>query len=153
VGGTHGACSQAEPLRIEPEVGQGSEYVPKDSTPRSGKQPSDVFQEDESRSHLANDLSDSGKEVAFVFFCSLLAGDTEGLAGEPGSDEIHLAAPRVRVEGEQVVPDRSCTQGLVFHPRHESGRGVGVPLDVTHSAVLLSEGEFDSELEAADAGT
>jgi hypothetical protein len=94
-----------------------------------------------------------GPEPPFVGDAEPLPGVGGRLAGEAGSDEIHSAAPRVAVEGREVVPDRSRIQGLVFHPRHEGGRCEGFPLDVTHSAVGVSEGEPESELEPAGAGT
>ncbi len=38
-----------------------------------------------------------------------------------------------------------------LHPRHEDGRGVGVPLDVTHSAIS-GACEVQPEVEATGAG-
>ena len=58
---------------------------------------------------------------------------------------------RARVECSKVGPDRRVIQGRVFHPRHETGRGVGFPLDVTDSA---SAGLCDShaKIQASGAG-
>jgi hypothetical protein len=69
------------------------------------------------------------------------------LAWNPASDEIHCPTPRSAVEGCEIVPDRSAIQGRFFHPRHEDGRGKGVPLDVTDSVTPLGQ----SEVEGADA--
>jgi hypothetical protein len=57
--------------------------------------------------------------------------------------------------GEKVLkvaaPNRSWLQGLVFHPRHENGRSVGVPLDVTHNP-SAGDCEQDSFIEHTDSG-
>lgn len=79
-------------------------------------------------------------------------GVAEGLAGITGSDEMNSAAQWSRVEGSQVVPDRSLTQGLVRHPCHEGGRCVAVPLDESHSAVV-GLGDVQPEIESAVSGT
>ena len=79
------------------------------------------------------------------------AGDAERLARITRRKEIHRAAPRPAVEAGKVVPDRRLIQGLVLHPRHEDGRSVGVPLDVTHSTVS-GFGQRKSEIEASGAG-
>src|SRR5262245_10572149 len=76
-----------------------------------------------------------------------------GLARETGREEIHATAPRAAVEGFKIVGHRRWIHGLVFHPRHEGRRRVGIPLDVHHGAVLLAEGEVESELEATSPGT
>jgi hypothetical protein len=89
--------------------------------------------------------------VSFIVNATPLSRLTEGLAGETGSDEIHAATPRATVEGGEVRPDRSLIQGLVCHPRHESGRCVGVPFNVSHGAGGDS-GESQCELESAVSG-
>jgi hypothetical protein len=77
-----------------------------------------------------------------------LTGRGERLAGEAGRDDVHASSERASVEGVEVRPDRSLIQGLVFHPRHEHGRCVGVPLNVSHGDGGDS-GESEGELEAA----
>jgi hypothetical protein len=64
---------------------------------------------------------------------------------------MNAAAPRAAVEGSQIVPDRCRSQGRVRHPRHESGRGETVSLDMTHSAVS-GFGEMQAKVEAPDTG-
>tara|TARA_R110002012_G_scaffold16958_6_gene64464 strand:+ start:3508 stop:3774 length:267 start_codon:yes stop_codon:yes gene_type:complete len=86
--------------------------------------------------------------VPWIGRATSLPGVAERLAGIAGSDEMNLSAPRSAVEGSQIVPYRRRSQGLVFHPRHERGRGVGFPLDVTNSSIL-GDGDFDTELEPA----
>ena len=90
-------------------------------------------------------------EVARIVGAPAPSGDAERLARIARTDEIHRAAPRAAVEAGKIVPDRRLIQGLVFHPRHEDGRGEGVPLDVTHSTVS-GFGQRKSEVEASGAG-
>ncbi|PTN01249.1 hypothetical protein C8N32_11539 [Rhodovulum imhoffii] len=111
----------------------------------------DILEEHEGRIDLADDPGDMGPEVARVVRAPALASDGERLARIARSDDIHRAAPRAAVEGGNVVPDRRRIQGRVFHPRHEDGRGVGVPLDMTHSAIS-GEREVQPEVEATGAG-
>ncbi len=111
----------------------------------------DVLKEDEWRLDLADDAGDMRPEVSRVFRALSFARDGERLARIARSDDVHRAAPRAAVEGSNVVPDRCRIQGRVFHPRHENGRGVGVPLDMTHSAIS-GTGEVQPEVEPAGAG-
>lgn len=112
--------------------------------------PADVLEEAESRFDLAHDAGDVGPEVSGVFLSELASGDGERLARIAAMDDIHRAAPRSAVEGGKVVPDRRAIQGRVFHPRHERGRRVGFPLNVTHSSVS-GVGEVQSEVESSGA--
>lgn len=111
----------------------------------------DIFEKDERGLDLADNPSDVGPEVARVLRASAFACDGERLARIARSDDVHRAAPRAAVEGGNVVPDRRRIQGRVFHPRHEDGRGVGVPLDVTHNAIS-GECDVQPEIEPAGAG-
>jgi hypothetical protein len=79
-----------------------------------------------------------------------LAGDAERLAGETGSDEIHAAAPWATVEGGEVRPDRSLIQPRLCHPRHESGRCVGIPLNVSHGSGDAAQGKLESSVAGAE---
>jgi hypothetical protein len=111
----------------------------------------DILEEDEGRSDLADDASDMGPEVARVVRALALARDGERLARIARSDDVHRAAPRAAVEGGNVVPDNSLIHGRVFHPRHESGCGVGFPFDMAHSTIS-GEGDGEPEVEPARAG-
>lgn len=95
----------------------------------------DVLQENRSRPAFADDAGDVGPEMAGIVGAALASGDAERLARIARKHEVHCATPRSAVEAGKVVPDRSRIQGRVRHPRHENGRGVGVPLDITHSAI------------------
>jgi len=77
------------------------------------------------------------------------ARDGKRLTRVAASEDIHRSTPRVAIESSNVVPDRCRIQGRVFHPRHEGGRSIGFPLDVTHSAII---GNCDGEAEVDPAG-
>lgn len=138
------------PLRIEPEGGKVSEDVGESST-RSESW--DIFQEHDAGSYLANDAGDGGPDPAIISDSASFAGKAPRLTREAGRDEIHAATPRSAVEGCNIIPDRRWIQTRVPHPRHESGRGKGFPLDVAHATVADTDGELDSQLEAANPGT
>lgn len=148
MGGANGGCAETAPFRIEPESGK----VPKHDVESSSGQGSDVLEERQRRGDFFEGAGNMRPEPAGVVEAPSSAGVGEGLAGETGRDDIHAAAPRPAVEGRDVVPDRSLTQPLVFHPRHEDGRRECVPLDIAHSAVPGAEGESEAELEPAGAG-
>jgi hypothetical protein len=96
---------------------------------------SDVLPENPSWVCLTDDAKHLAPEPASLSLeASSLAGDGQVLAGAAASDAIHDSTPRLAVEGSNVVPDRSSTQGLLFHPSHEDGRGEGFPLDVANSS-------------------
>jgi hypothetical protein len=111
----------------------------------------DVFAEDELGLNLVDDSGDGRPKVTRIRIASSLSGLAEGLAGIAGRDDMNSAAPRSAVEGSKVAPDRRRCQGLVVHPRHESGRGVTFPLDETHSSVERL-GDVQAEVEAPVAG-
>ena len=112
----------------------------------------DILEEDEGRLDLTDDAGDMRPEVARVVGTPAFASDAERLARIARSDDIHRAAPRAAVEGSNVVPDKSLIHGRVFHPRHESGRGVGFPFDMAHSTIS-GDGDGKAEVEPACTGT
>ncbi len=111
----------------------------------------DVFEEDEGWFSLSDDARDMRPEVARVVRALPLARDAERLARVARSEDVHRATPRAAVECGNVVPERRLRQGRVFHPRHEDGRGIGVPLDVTHSSIS-GAGDVEAEFQPAGAG-
>jgi hypothetical protein len=111
----------------------------------------DILKEDEGRLDLADDAGDMRPEVARVVRAPPFACDGEGLARIPGTEDIHRAAPRSAVKGSNVVPDNSLIQGRVFHPRHESGCGVGLPFDIAQSTIS-GDGDGEPEVQPACAG-
>lgn len=124
--------------------------VCEDAGGSQGQVPFDVFEEAPFGVHLRDDSADVRPEVAGIVLAAPLAGKAEGLAGIAGSEEMNAAAPRAAVEGGNVRPDRSLIQGLVAHPRHESGRREGFPLDETNSSIG-GLGDMEAEFEATDA--
>ncbi len=111
----------------------------------------DVFEEDEGRLDFADDASDMRPEVSRVVRAPAFARDGERLARIARSDDVHRAAPRAAIEAGNVVPDRRWIQGRLFHPCHESGRGVGFPFDMAHSSIS-GDGNGEPEVEPACAG-
>ena len=106
----------------------------------------DILEEDEGRFDFADDAGDMRPEVARVVRTPALARNGAWLARIARSDDVHRAAPRAAVEGGNVVPERRAIQGRVFHPRHESGCGVGFPFDMAHSTISgTSDGEPEVE--------
>jgi hypothetical protein len=112
----------------------------------------DILEEDEGRLAFTDDAGDMGPEVAWIVCTPALARDGERLARIARSDDVHRAAPRAAIEGSNVVPDRRAIQGRVFHPRHESGCGVGFPFDMAHSSIS-GDGDSEPEVDAASSGT
>ncbi len=111
----------------------------------------DILEEDEGRLDLGDDARDMRPEVTRVVRAKPSARNRKWLTRIAGRETIHSAAPRSAIEGSNVVPDNSLIQGRVFHPRHESGCGEGVPLDVTHSTIS-GDGDGEPEVEPARAG-
>jgi len=111
----------------------------------------DVFEEDPLGPALDDDTPDVRPEVARVTIAEAFAGSRERLTRISRSDDVHAATPASAAEGCKVVPDRSRSQGLIFHPGHESGRSEGFPLDVTDS-LISGLGDVHPEVEASDSG-
>ena len=111
----------------------------------------DILKEHEGRLDLGDDAGDMRPEVARVVGTPALARDGERLARIARSDDVHSAAPRAAVEAGNIVPDRRAIQGRVFHPRHESGCGIGFPFDMAHSTISR-DGDGEPEVESARAG-
>ena len=147
--GADGGRGKSKPFRVEPEVGKRT----KDNVEASKSEDCHVLHENESRSHFANDPSELEPKAGTVPAADPLAsaGAADVLARESARDVIHDATPRAAVEGGNVAPDRSRSQGLLFHPGHERGRGVGFPLDVTNRPGA-GKGELDGDAEHPGAG-
>ena len=111
----------------------------------------DILEEHEGRLDLADDAGDMRPEVAWILGTEPSACDGERLARIARSDDVHRTAPRAAVEGDNVVPDNSMIQGRIFHPRHESGCGVGFPFDMAHSTIS-GDGDGQPEVESTRAG-
>lgn len=113
------------------------EKVAADAFEAEGDMPEDVFREQERCLHLSEDSADMRPQVARVLVSEAFSGLAERLTGISGSEDIHFAAPRLAVKGDKVRPDRRFIQGRVFHPGHESGRGVCVSFDEANSSIFM----------------
>jgi hypothetical protein len=138
--------SQHRPFRIVPDTGQGPEY----GVDPSNSEGSDVLQDDVSRFHLANDAGDVEEDArplsSDACTCS---GEGDVLAWESCTDDIDLTHERSAVEvGDVAAPHRARIQSLIFHPRQEHGRCVGIPLDTADQA--CSEHGTDGKVEPSD---
>ncbi len=111
----------------------------------------DVFEKYPLRLAFGDNPGDVRPKVPGIVRPTAPAGDAERLARIARREAIHDATPWPAVEGGNVVPDRSLIQGLLFHPRHEDGRGEGVPLDVTDSTVS-GLGQHKPEVKPSGAG-
>lgn len=149
MGGADVSRAEHAPLRIEPEIGQGSENVPHSLN----KEPWDVLQEDEAGSHVANDAGDRRPDPPVVVEAAHISGEAERLARESRSEDVHHSAKACAVEGRKVVPDKSAVHGRVSHPRHEDGRRERLSLTVCHSPVGGPERKLEAELEPSNPGT
>ena len=111
----------------------------------------DVLQENRSWLALVDDARDMGPEMAGIVGAAPPPSDAERLARIARKHEVHRATPWAAVKAGKVVPDRCRIQGRVRHPRHEDGRGVGVPFDITHSTVS-GFGDVQAKVETAGPG-
>lgn len=106
----------------------------------------DVFREDDRGPGLGDDALDIGPQVPGIVSPAPFSRLAEWLAGITGREDMNAAAPRSAVKGFEIVPYRRRIQGRVRHPRHESGRRMSFPLDVTNSAIS-GLGDADAEIE------
>jgi len=68
-----------------------------------------------------------------VFVSAPLSGERVRLARNPTTDNIDVTAQFASVHVLNVTAeDRRKIHGRFFHPRHEGGCSIGIPLDVTH---------------------
>lgn len=84
VGGTKGGCWYAIPFRIVPALGQ----VPENGVESLVSVGDNVFQEDESRSNMANDSCDLRPKMPWVRFAKMLASFAERLARVACGEEV-----------------------------------------------------------------
>ncbi|OJF98022.1 hypothetical protein AX760_15165 [Pararhizobium antarcticum] len=111
----------------------------------------DILEEDERWFAFTDDACDMRPEMARILGTEPFACNRKRLAWISCAEDIHRAAPRSAIESGNVVPYNSLIQGRVFHPRHESGCGVGFPFDIAHSTIS-GDGDGEAEVEPACAG-
>lgn len=147
VRGTNVGRAEQTPLRIEPELGKVGEDVRQPVSNKLG----DVLQHDEARSHVTDDPSDGRPEPPVIVNAAPLASRGERLARETGSDEIHSSTPRCAIKGREIVPNRAAIQPRRFHPFHENGRCVAVPLNTSHGRYSeLAQGKLEASVSVAE---
>lgn len=125
--------------------------VPEDCIGSQGHVSLDIFEETPFGVEVPDDAPEVRPEVAGIVVAETLSGKAEGLAGITASEDMNPSTPRQAVEGGNVVPDRSLIQRRVCHPRHESGRGEDLPLDVTNSSIS-GLCDVQAEFKASNAG-
>lgn len=113
--------------------------------------PRDVLAEETNSPAVIENSQYGVEQPSVVVVAEPFSGDAVRLARVAASDDIHASAPACAVECGSIVPDRRAIQRLVFHPRHENGRRVGFPLDVTYSPRPLF-GDSEPELEPTGSG-
>jgi hypothetical protein len=114
------------PFRIKPRFGQVSKNLAESAPAICGKESGHIFHQYQSGPNFANNSDELGPEPAGVGCSFSFSGDADGRAREAATDDIHASAPRLSVEGFNVVPDGSFVQSAVAHPGHEDALGVGV---------------------------
>jgi len=135
---------ETTPFRIVPHSGKVSEHDAEPPLAESGH----VFEEDNAGSDLPDNASDICPDPPLIVGVLALACGAEGLTGRAASEDIHAATPRAAVEGGNVSPDRSLSQGARFHLRDHVGDGEGFPLHHTDRA-SASDSCGDTSLEPA----
>jgi hypothetical protein len=149
MGGTHVGRAETHPFRIVPEGGK----VLEDNVEPTANESPDVLGPDDGGPERGDDSGVLFPEATLgPSDPGTLPGVGDVGAREAASDEIHDSTPRERIEGGNVVPFRSRIQDLVFHPCHEVGRGVSVPLDITHGLIGSSEDKIKASFETGNTG-
>lgn len=148
VAGTHVGRGKSDPFRVPPAVGQFSHdsggcsfvklaFLFVHNGGGCSSDGADVLQSEAPRTAIVGNVEDVEKEAgALAVKPSAAAGDADVLARESGNDAIHLAAPVLASEGEQVRPDRRRIKGSRFHKRDKLGGGRGFPLHVANGSVI-----------------
>jgi hypothetical protein len=146
------ARSNARPLRIEPERGQGPEHVAEAGSIIDGEQARHVFPKQETRTGFGKDSSDMREDPSVVASPFSLAGEGGGLARPTGEDGIDEAKKDPTVDASQVIADdQSRRQIASFHPLDQDRGGVGIGFDVGDDAGS-GLGELEPSLKTSDAG-
>ena len=131
VRGANVVRSQHTPLRIIPRFGQAAEYG---SPVAVSKQTWDVLQEDESRSHQANNSESVRPLVPMIVGSGSSSGDAEGLARKSGGDNINHSlicfGKTFSDEGVDVSEDGSGVQKTVGDSLAEDVLAVRVVFDI-----------------------
>jgi len=98
------------------------------------KQAANVFQQRKSGSYFTNDPNGRRPEIAFVGLTFLFPSNTERLARESRSNDIHDATPRLAVKGAYVIPDRERRQVALLLPSKQDLSAVRIDFNRAHDA-------------------
>ena len=131
--------AQHSPLRIEPHLGQVSEYT--SEPPRSESW--GVLHERVSRSNLANDSSELHPEPASLSVKTFaFTGDGDVLARKSSRNHVNTASPLVSVKGTHIGPDRERGEASVILSGHKYASGIGL---VFHGTDTLPSEQMPGE--------
>jgi len=125
---SHFGCRQHTPADIKPALGQVAKNFSKVVV---NKQPWDVLQQAESRSHFANDPDRVGPEVPFVRFAAPLSGDRPRLAQlrEPRGDDVNESPPRGSIKPPNIIKNWKPGKYPVFLPLRQDLLAIVIDLD------------------------
>lgn len=158
LGGTHVGSRQDRPRHDIPEVFQvpldfrkgASLFAPK----LAAEEPEDVLDEDPVGFEVEDMLPDVGPEPSVVRGSCTQTGLRVGLARDPSNVTMCDSTPRASVKGPEVTPDRSGSQGSLFHARNHIRGCKCFPFDVQCWATMSacdSVSELNAKVEASDA--
>jgi hypothetical protein len=94
---TNGGCSYTPCLSHETESGKVSDDEGESASKSEGR---DVLKEDQLGLNVANNRGDGRPDPPLVLDAYAVAGGAPRLAGETGSDNIHVSTPTSPLEGE-----------------------------------------------------
>lgn len=137
VRGSHEACGETIPFRIEPERCQVSEDFCESTAFRHREESAHVFEEDVSGTELFCDAEDFWPEPAIIFLRFALTANRSWLAGKPRCDEID-SAQRLKVCRVDVIDSAIDMRPLCFEDFLAVGVFFNLPLSVAESC------EFDT---------
>lgn len=112
----------------------------------------DVLREEVRGFALAEDAGELGPEPAGVIDAESLPGRGFALAWVRTDNHIDMASERSSVESLEIRPYGGIVEMSGAHPLDEDGAGVGFSFDVA-DGFDSGDGEVDSHVETADAGT
>jgi hypothetical protein len=110
----------------------------------------DVFEEDDFRRafvfggpELPDDSSDIRPDPSLVCGSLALTGETERLAREARSNDIHKSAPRSTIEGGKMVPVSRFKCGAFLNARLKPGGAICFPLHHSDGPIAVAR-EFEA---------
>jgi hypothetical protein len=123
--------SQNSPSSIKPHLGQ----VSKNSAKPPNSEHWAVLHKRESRSYLADDSGHFTPESrSFAIKPCAFAGRANVLAREAARNHVNNSAPRLSVEGTNIIPNGERCQVPFILSLHESSGAVGVSLHGAHGS-------------------